>query len=227
MNTKAWIAEFIGTFALIFIGVGSVVAMGGFRNADLVMPALAHGLTIAVMASALGAVSGGHFNPAVSIAMLVTGRMKAADCAGYIVSQILGALAGSFLLKAVLPATELSLTNQGVPALGQGITPVQGIVIELVLTFFLVLVIFGTAVDKRAPKAGGLFIGLTVTLDILMGGPLTGGCMNPARYLGPALAGGGLSQIAVYLTGTIVGAVLAALVYQHLFLEEPKTEPAA
>jgi aquaporin Z len=127
----------------------------------------------------------------------------------------------------VLPATELSLINQGVPALGQGVTPVQGIVIELVLTFFLVLVIFGTAVDKRAPKAGGLFIGLTVTLDILMGGPLTGGCMNPARYLGPALAGGGLSQIAVYLTGTIAGAVLAALVYQNIFLEDKSSEPAA
>lgn len=227
MNTKAWIAEFIGTFALIFIGVGSVVAMGGFRNADLVMPALAHGLTIAVMASALGAISGGHFNPAVSIAMLATGRMKAGECVAYIVSQVLGALAGSFLLKAVLPATELSLINQGVPALAPGTTAVQGILIELVLTFFLVLVIFGTAVDRRAPKVGGLFIGLTVTLDILMGGPFTGGCMNPARYLGPALAGGGLSQASTYLTGTIVGGVLAALVYQHVFLEKstPESSP--
>ena len=215
MNKKALIAEFIGTFALIFIGVGAIAAdhiTGG--KLGLTGIALAHGLTIAVMATATGAVSGGHLNPAVTIGLFTVGKIDAPNAAGYVISQCLGAISAAFLIKMAVPAEALTAVGMGTPALGEGITPGMGLVTEIVLTFFLVFVIYGTAVDKRAPKMGGLFIGLTVALDILMGGPISGAAMNPARHLGPALLGGGLQNIWLYWLGPVAGAVLAAQIYK-------------
>jgi len=219
LNIKALIAEFIGTFALIFVGVGAIASdhiLGG--GSGLVGIALAHGLTIAVMVSATAAISGGHINPAITIGLLCTRKIDAMNAIGYIVSQCLGAIAAAALIKLCLPYSVLTAIGMGTPALGQGITVSMGLLTEIVLTFFLMFVIYGTAVDKRAPQVGGLFIGLTVTLDILIGGPISGAAMNPARHLGPALLGGGLDNLWLYWVGPVVGSLLAAVVY-HKCLE--------
>lgn len=211
---KALICEFIGTFALIFVGVGAIAA-----DAGLVGIALAHGLVIAVMASATGAISGGHLNPAVTIAMLATGRIKLGKAAGYIVAQCLGAAKAAWLLTLLIPVDTLVAVNLGTTAPGTGVTPMMAFGIEAILTFFLVFVIFGTAVDPRAPKMGALFIGLTIVLDILIGGPFTGGAMNPARHLGPALLSGGLGNSWIYWLGPILGGTVAGILYDRVLLD--------
>lgn len=216
MNIKACVAEFIGTFALIFIGVGAIAAdhiTGG--KLGLTGIALAHGLTIAVMVSATAATSGGHLNPAVTIALFTVGKIDALNSVAYIVSQCLGALFAASMIKLVVPSAVLAAVGMGTPVPGPQITTGMALGTEIILTFFLLFVIYGTAVDKRAPKMGGLFIGLTVALDILMGGPISGAAMNPARHLGPALLGGGLENIWLYWGGPVSGAVLAAQVYKR------------
>ena len=220
MNFKAYVAEFIGTFALIFVGVGAITADYTSGACGLVGIALAHGLTIAVMASATAAVSGGHLNPAVTIGALAAGKIDGANAVGYIISQCLGGIVAAALLKLCLPVAALESVKMGTPALGDGITVGMGLLVEIVLTFFLVFVIFGTAIDSRAPQVGALFIGLTVTLDILVGGPITGAAMNPARHLGPALLGGGLQHLWLYWVGPVIGGLLAALVYHHVLEEK-------
>jgi aquaporin Z len=221
MNVKALVAEFIGTFTLIFIGVGSIAAnyiTAG--DVGLTGIALAHGLAIAVMVSATAAVSGGHLNPAVTLGLLVVKKIDAAGAVGYIVAQCLGAIVAAALLKMCMPGDALEAVNMGTPALGDGVSIGMGLMTEAVLTFFLVFVVFGTAVDSRAPKLGGLFIGLTVALDIFMGGPITGAAMNPARYLGPALMGGGLQHAWLYWVGPTIVGVAAALVYHHVLEQD-------
>ena len=215
MHKKTFICEFIGTFALIFVGVGSIA--GNYLNSGqtgLVGIALAHGLAIAVMVSATAAVSGGHLNPAVTIGLLCANKINITSSVNYIVAQCLGAITAAALLKVCLPAAALNAVNMGTPALAAGITPAMGLITEIILTFFLVFVVYGTAVDKRAPRVGGLFIGLTVALDILIGGPITGAAMNPARHLGPALLGGGFDNLWLYWAGPVIGGILAALCYK-------------
>lgn len=219
-NTKSFLAEFIGTFALIFVGVGAIA--GDYLNGGqtgLVGIALAHGLTIAVMVSATAAVSGGHLNPAVTIGLWCARKIGIKDAVNYVAAQCLGAIAAAALIKLCVPAAALAAVGMGTPALGAGITVGMGFLTEIILTFFLVFVVYGTAVDKRAPKVGGLFIGLTVTLDILIGGPITGAAMNPARYLGPALLGGGLAHWWLYWAGPVIGGILAGACYQK-YLEQ-------
>lgn len=219
MRPKAWIAEFIGTFALIFVGVGAIA--GNYLNGGetgLVGIALAHGLTIAVMASATMAISGGQLNPAVTIGLLCAKKIDAVNAVGYVAAQCLGAIAAAFLIKQCIPLDALAAVNMGTPALGANISVGMGLITEIILTFFLVFVIYGTAVDQRAPKVGGLFIGLAVTLDILIGGPISGAAMNPARHLGPALLGGGFQNLWLYWVGPVLGGILAALCYKK-FLE--------
>ncbi|MDQ6631279.1 MAG: aquaporin [Verrucomicrobiota bacterium] len=225
---KQCVAEFIGTFALIFIGVGAI-----YHNAGLLAVALAHGLTIAVMASATGAISGGHLNPAVTFGLFVGGKINAKNAAAYWVAQLAGASVAAFILlflfsnqiepgngKAVMAST---IVANGTPDLPKtGINMTQGIVIEMILTFFLVFVVYGTAVDARAPKIAGLAIGLTVTLDILFGGPFTGAAMNPARTFGPALASGHWNNQLVYWIGPLLGGGLAGLIYGRFLIYEEK-----
>ena len=220
MKQKAFIAEFIGTFALVFVGIGTIA--GNYLNGGqtgLVGIALAHGLTIAVMISATAAISGGHLNPAVTVGLLCAKKIDLPNAIGYVLSQCLGALAAAFLIKFCIPGQALWVVQMGTPALGSNISLSMGLITEIILTFFLVFVVYGTAVDKRAPKMGGLFIGLTVALDILIGGPITGAAMNPARHFGPALLGGGLQNLWLYWTGPLLGGILAALCYKK-FLEE-------
>lgn len=220
MNQKALIAEFIGTFALIFIGVGAIAGnhiSGG--QTGLTGIALAHGLAIAVMVTATAAVSGGHLNPAVTIGLLTAGKIDKVNAAGYVLAQCLGAITAAGLIKLCIPAVVLTAVGMGTPNLSEGISVSMGLITEIILTFFLVFVVYGSAVDKRAPKMGGLFIGLTVTLDILMGGPITGAAMNPARHLGPALLGGGLQYLWLYWVGPVIGGILAAVCYKR-YLEQ-------
>ena len=212
------LAEFVGTFALIFIGAGSIVATGG---ENLVAIAIAHGLAIGTMVSAVGHVSGAHFNPAVTIGALAAGRISFADALVYIPTQLVGGIAGALVLRAAVPRAAFDAVLGGTPALTD-VSTGQAILIEAVLTFFLVWVVFAVAVDPAGSfgKIAGLAIGFVITMDIFMGGPFTGAAMNPARAFGPALVGGTWTDQFVYWIGPIIGALAAALAYQHVILRD-------
>jgi aquaporin TIP len=220
MKFRALLAEFIGTFSLIFVGV-LVINNLGRAPAGLIGIALAHGLAIACLASATAAVSGGHLNPAVTFGLLLARRIDVLNAIGYIIAQCIGGVAAGF---AALYLTSENVVKTGTPSLYPFLTVTQGIVAEGIATFFLVFVVLGTAVDSRAPKMGALFIGLTVTLGIFAIGPLTGGALNPARWLGSGVPGHNLNNPAVYLVGPLVGAAIAALIYT-LFLEDKAILP--
>ena len=216
------VVEFIGTFTLIFIGAGSIIATQG---TNLVAIALGHGFAIAVMVSAFGHVSGGLYNPALTVGLWVTRRMNTPDTVAYIVVQLAGATFAALCLLVLFPEQSRDVTSLGTPVLG-GVSFVQGVGIELLLTFFLMLAVFGTAIDSRGPKVGGLFIGLVIAMDIAAGGPLTGASMNPARTFGPALISGTWDDHLVYWIGPIIGAVVAALVYHYVVLDGREEAPA-
>lgn len=220
LDPRALVVEAIGAFTLIFAGTGAVMIAAGKTNIGLIEIAFAHGLAIALMVSALGAISGGHFNPAVTVAMWVTRRIGTISAAGYVVAQLAGAVLASLALRALFPEGLREEAQMGAVTLGPGIDFARGVGIEAILTFFLVIVIFGTAVDARAPKLGGIAIGLTITMDILVGGPLTGAAMNPARAFGPAVVAGVWDDHVVYWIGPIIGAVAAGLLYHYVLIEE-------
>lgn len=205
MNTKSLVAEFVGTFALIFIGAGAL-AIG---QANLVGVALAHGLVIVTFAYAYGHISGTHINPAVTLGLLIAGEIEFVAAIGYWIVQFLGGILGAVVLNAVLP----NPGDLGVTILSEGVGVGQGLVVEIVLTFFLVNTIFNTAVSGKAGNFAGLAIGLTLVLAILMGGPLTRASLNPARTLGPAIVSGNYADIWLYFLGPFVGAILAAILY--------------
>ena len=218
---KAALAEAIGTFALIFIGVLAITAskvVGAPDTlANLASIGLAHGLTIGVMVAALGGISGGHFNPAVTFGFVITGRLPLVRGVAYWASQLAGAALAGFLIVGLFGADAAA---SGTPDLGTNVSGVAGIVIEAVITFFLVLVIFGTAVDERAPKnVYPLAIGFTIALDIMATGPLTGAAINPARWFGPAVAAGHWANGLVYIVGPLVGGGLAALLQHFVLLD--------
>lgn len=223
---KPAVAELVGTFAFFFIGAGSIVAttyqhVGG--AAALLIVALAHGLILSIMVSVFGATSGGHLNPAVTLGFLATRRIKADLAAVYILAQLIGGTLSGLALRAIFAASVWQPTHLGSPALAPGVPAGTAVLLEAILTFFLLLAVFGTAVDARAPKIGGFGIGLTVGVDILVGGPLTGAAMNPARAFGPELASGYWGNWWVYWVGPIVGGVLAALLYEYVILREQKS----
>ena len=217
------LAESIGTFALIFIGAGAGAVVGdGVGLPGLIAIAFAHGLTVMAFAFAYGSVSGGHFNPSVTVGVLAAGAMGTGEAIGYIVSQLVGGVAGALFLSAVLGGTA---TGLGTPALAHNlalgatsltITPAAGFMIEAVLAFFLVTVVLSTAVAGRAGNLAPLAIGMTLTLNIIMGGALTGAAFNPARALGPMVATGNFNDAWLYLTAPIVGAIVAALLHTGL-----------
>ncbi|TAE22747.1 MAG: aquaporin [Candidatus Kapaibacterium sp.] len=218
---KPLIAEFIGTFALIFIGVLSIVAVNitqapnGLNN--LTSIGLAHGLTITVMVAALGAISGGHFNPAVTSAFMATGLLNPVLGAMYIAAQLAGAAAAALLVSGLFGQT---FVGMGTPILAPNVSATTGIIVEIITTFFLVLVCFGTTLDERAPKSvSSLAIGLTVAVGVMATSPLTGAAMNPARAFGPALASGMWANHLVYWVGPIIGGVLAGLVQNFILIE--------
>jgi MIP family channel proteins len=217
------LAEFIGTFAFVFIGAGAAAVVGdGLGLSGITAIAFAHGLTIMVFAFAYGSISGGHMNPAVTVGVLAAGAMSVGEAIGYIVSQLIGGIAGAFLLSAVLGGAQ---TGLGTPTLAHNValgglsltmTPAAGFMIEALLAFFLVTVVLSTAVAGRAGNLAPLAIGMTLTLNIIMGGALTGAAFNPARALGPMVATGNFSEAWLYLTAPIVGAIVAAIVHMGM-----------
>ncbi|MBI4507864.1 MAG: aquaporin [Chloroflexi bacterium] len=212
-------AEALGTFIFFFVGAGAVVAsqIPGVHT-GLVEIALAHGLALAVMVSVFGPISGGHFNPAVTVGVWVAGKMSAGVGVAYIVAQLVGAAIAGLALRLVFLPTLWVPVQLGTPALGYGVGPLKGIGVEAILTIALLLAVFLTAIDERAPRSiAGFGIGMAVAADILVGGPLTGAAMNPARAFGPALASGFWEHHYVYWIGPIAGAVIAALLYRFLF----------
>jgi aquaporin Z len=219
-------AEFVGTFTLIFIGAGSVVmfgVLGADRSVGVIGTAFAHGLAIGTMVTAVGHVSGGHFNPAVTIGAWITQKIQSSHAIAYIVTQIAAASAGALLLRASLPKQIVDQTKYGAPLIPDGISNGQAVLIEFMLTFFLVWVIFATAIDPEGAfnKVAGLAIGLVMTMDILMGGFLTGAAMNPARWFGPSLMAGQWTSWWVWLVGPIAGGIVAAALYDGLMIKRP------
>lgn len=225
------VAEFVGTFILIFIGAGSICAnqFMGDGGGGILAIAAAHGLAIATAVSAIGHISGGHINPAVTIAFWVTKKMGTMEALLYWLAQIAGAIAAAYLLKGLLPADVWGPVSIGTPALAPDFTRAQGMILEGVLTFFLVFVVFATAVDERGAfgKIAGFAIGLTVTMDIYLGGPFTGAAMNPARALGPAVAAGFWANHGVYWVGPLAGGVVAGWLYDSVFLRRSGVQTKA
>lgn len=219
------VAEFVGTFTLIFIGAGSIIAATtfGVGSVGIIGIAIAHGLAIGTMVTAVGHVSGAHFNPAVTIGAWITQKIKTKDAIGYIFIQLVAGTAGALLLRACLPKRVVEQAAYGVPAVVQGLSNGQAVLIEFILTFFLVWVIFATAVDPEGAfnKVAGLAIGFVFIMDILMGGFFTGAAMNPARHFGPALMAGKWSGWWVYWVGPVAGGIVAAALYDGLIIKRP------
>jgi aquaporin Z len=220
------LAEFIGTFALIFIGAGA-----GALGIGLLGVALAHGLVVLGFAYAYGHISGTHINPAVTLGVWAAGKIDAARAGSYIVFQIAGGIVAALTLRWVLGGTD---TGLGLTQLAHGltvrdtaitITPLIGVVLEAILTFFLVNAVLNAGISGKATIPGGLAIGLTLTFCILMGGPLTGASLNPARSIGPAIATGDFTNLWVYLVGPAIGAVAAGLLYKTIFEEREIARP--
>jgi len=208
------IAEFIGTFALIFVGIGAIKTAGH----DVLAVALAHGLTIAAFVAATLHISGGQLNPAVTFGLVCGGHMTIANAIRYWIAQCLGGIAAAFICLSLF-GRDVVVT--GTPQLAIDLTPGQGILVEGILTFFLVFIVHGTAVDARSRTPAALAIGATITLDILFGGPLTGAAMNPARVLGPAVAASFWKAHYVYWIGPLLGGALGGLVYRLLIERKP------
>ena len=226
------LAEFIGTFSFVFIGAGAAAVIGesvGFSGIAGI--ALAHGLAIMAFAFAYGPVSGGHMNPAVTVGVFAAGAMDATEAIGYVISQLIGGIAGALLLRILLGAA----SGLGTPALAHNlalggmaltITPAAGFMIEAVLAFFLVTVVLSTAVAGRAGNLTPLAIGMTVTFNILMGAALTGAPFNPARALGPMVATGTFDDAWLYVAAPVFGAVIAAIMHTGLgWLARERMEP--
>ena len=220
-ETKKLVSEFVGTFALVFIGAGSV-ATNYISNGALGLFGIAtsFGLVIMAMIYATGHISGTHINPAVTIALAATKKMDAKDALPYIISQLAGASVAGLTLRVIYP-TAIAGVNLGTTSLGANVGFGTGVLVEAILTFLLVFTVFGAAVDRRAPAGfAGFAIGMVVLFDILVGGPLTGGSMNPARTFGPALASGFWTNHLVYWIGPIIGGLVAAFLYEGVFAEK-------
>ena len=229
---EAWrgaVAEFIATFLFVFIGAGSVVSVGIFSGGEhltagaLVAIAIGHGLAIAAMVAATGHISGGHLNPAVTIAAAWAGRIGLTRAAMFVALQLAGAALAALLLKAVIPDAQEG--GLGAHALGDGITVGAGFAIEAVLTFTLVFAVFATAIDPKGPAHLAPFaIGTVVLIAHLVAVPLTGASINPARTFGPALAMEQWADHWVYWAGPLAGGVLAAIVYKLFFLARVESD---
>jgi MIP family channel proteins len=223
------VAEFVGTFAFVFISAGSIcadqyLASTGQNGVGLLGIAVASGLSFAIMVTALGHISGGHFNPAITIGFWVTRRLGTLDSIAYWIAQLLGAAAAAYLVKLTIPDTTWTAKALGsiTPDLGGDFTRAHAITLEAVMTFLLVLVVFATAVDAKGAfdKIAGFAIGLTISVDVLFGGPFTGAAVNPARAFGPALATSHWQNHGVYWAGPLLGGVLAAVLYDRVFLRD-------
>jgi MIP family channel proteins len=219
-------AEFVGTFALIFFGAGSICAdeylrtsTNGQGSLGLLGTALAYGLATVVMVTSLGHISGGHFNPAVTIGLWVTRKLSTFETVAYWIAQLAGAVSAAYLLRR-LPVEVWGPVQLGTPDLANGISRTNGMIFEAIMTFFLVFAYFATSADEQGSvhKLAGLAAGFSVTAGALFGGPFTGAALNPARAFGPALAANHFTNHGVYWIGPLAGGVVAGWLYDTLFL---------
>ena len=234
VNPRNWFAEAIATYALVFFGplsiILSVVAFGdGLSIESIIMISLGHGAVIGLMVYAFGHISGAHINPAVTIPMMITKKISVQDGIGYIIFQLIGAIVAALSLKAILPelGAKVNFGTQGGPSELLNSSIMAGIAVEIILTFFLVTVIFLTAVHKKAPAGiHGISIGGMVFLLHLVGVPLTGASMNPARTFGPALVSGFWELHWLYWVAPIIGGIIAGVIMNYVFVNkaEPKTK---
>jgi aquaporin-4 len=232
VNPRAWFAESVATFALVFFGPLAItlaaVAFGaGLSIEAIIMISLAHGAAIGLMVYTFGHISGAHINPAVTIAMLVTKRIGIKDGAGYIVFQLIGATAAALAHKMILPelGAKVNFGTQGGPSELLNHDAIAGLGVEMILTFFLVTVIFMAAVHKKAaPGFAGFAIGGMIFLIHLVGVPLTGASVNPARTFGPALVSGFWEFHWIYWVGPIVGAIIAGLIMNYVFVKKAEQQ---
>ena len=219
---RKYVAEFIGTFTLVLFGTGIAVVSGG----NIVATALAFGLAIVASAYVIGEISGCHVNPAVSLAMLISKKIDIKDFVGYVISQVLGALAGTGVLYVILKATEIGTDALGANGFGElsavNINLFGAILVEIILTFIFIYTILGVTKDEKNASISGIVIGLTLTFVHLLGINLTGTSVNPARSLAPALIQGGeaLSQVWVFIIAPLIGAVIAAYIFNYLNIEK-------
>ncbi len=232
-SIRKYIAEFIGTAVLVIFGCGSAAAANALMGTQATIPlafttlliSFAFGLVIVAMAYSVGNISGCHINPAVSLGMLVAGKMSVTDFVGYVVAQILGGIVGAAALMGILGGTEYGLGTNGYgEASAMGASMTQALAIEIVLTFVFVFAILGVTSKIENGAVAGIVIGLTLTLVHILGVPFTGTSVNPARSLGPALFMGGeaLSQVWVFIVAPLIGAAIAAVVFRLLQPEEKK-----
>jgi aquaporin Z len=222
-HTRALVAEACGTFWFFFIGAGTILTVTAMNAGGLLEIALAHGITLAIAISALGALSGGHFNPAVTFALAIAGRHPWPRLPTYFVAQLVGGVLAGFALRIVFDSSIAAIdkTHLGTPALAPTITQPVGVVIEAILTIFLVWAVYGTAVSPLAPRIAGFGIGLTVMTDILLGGPLTGAAMNPARWFATAVPAAFFDNWWVYWVGPLLGAAIAGFSIRYVLAPPP------
>lgn len=228
-SIKKYIAEFIGTAVLVIFGCGTAIfscIFGNGQTCDLLATAFAFGLSIVAMAYTIGKVSGCHINPAVSLAMLMTKSMSAADFVGYVVAQVLGAIGGAAVLYGIVSLKGLEFSSLAVNGTNGLITDLAGgiagsLIVEAILTFVFILVILSVANNKKTADNAGLFIGAALFFVHILGIGLTGTSVNPARSIGPAIFAGGsaLSNVWVFIAGPVIGAVIAVVVYNLLIKE--------
>jgi aquaporin Z len=216
----AWVVplvvEAVGVLALCYIGIGAIMATGGN---DLLAIAVAHGLAFGLLVAAGGHLSGGMYNPALTLGLFIGGRLRWDKAIGYVIAQLVGGVVGALLIKATFPAGQVDAANLGVPAVGASASAGRAVLAEIVTTFFLMYVVFGAAVDGRGPRIiAPLAIGLTLTMDILAVGPISGAAMNPARWFGPAVVQASFDNWWVYWVGPAIGAAIAAVLYAYIYL---------
>lgn len=216
---RAAIAEFIASFALVFIGAGALVA--GNLGLGLVGVALATGSVLAAMVIVIRHLSGAHVNPAVTIGLCVSRRTAPGRAAVYIAAQVLGAIAGGLVVRYLVPGALYTAAVGGAPSLEATVGAGKGIAIEAIATFILVFVYFGAVVDARSGSehSAGVALGLTLAAGIMVFGPYTGAAMNPVRWLGPAFAARQWADWYVWIAGPLLGGIVAAAVYRWIFLQ--------
>ena len=215
------VAEMIGTFFLVFCGVGATVSelyRGGTVGG--VGIAIANGVALAIGISATMSISGGHLNPAVTIGLWSVGRIDPMKAVWYIVAQLLGGVVAVLAIKGLYPEMAGQIAIYGAPRLATDVSFTQGAVIEAILTFMLAFAVMGTVVDPRGPKIGGLGVGLIVVCDVLAGGQMTGAAMNPARAFAPMLVGRMYTSAAVYWVGPVIGAIVAMQIYERVLMQK-------
>lgn len=221
-TVRPLLAEFLGTAALVFVGAGSIIVDARTNGAvGLIGIALAHALVLSIWVSLVMRISGAHFNPAVTFALWMSRHIDAKQAGQYVVTQLVAAAVAALALKTLFPAGAGAAVDLGVPRLAVGVDLTRGILIEALFTFSLVSAVYGTAIAGDAPKVGGFGIGLVLLFAVVVGGPLTGAALNPARAFGPALLANAWHGHVAYWIGPALGAALASVLWSKILLPLP------